>query len=285
MFRMRIRAALMAAPMLVFTVAGSPQAFAAPVYSQGFETDTFDWAGVNRVASGTNGITSASGSFHAEAPTGSGNYTFWGGINASTGGSPGAFVPYTTSLDIYLDVNAGFANNTRFDFDSSITKSDGSFLRDFIFNGGFYDSGDVTGPGAGTNRFVISAGNNSQPGSAYAKDPGHDPFAIDTSGWYTFQQDFTDNAGTLAVIMSIFDSGGGLVHQWARSDPGDLIATVVGGSDYGWLDYNEFSFLAIDNASLTTTPLPATLPMFASGLGVLGLLRWRKKRKSLVAAA
>jgi hypothetical protein len=30
------------------------------------------------------------------------------------------------------------------------------------------------------------------------------------------------------------------------------------------------------------TPLPATLPLFATGLGALGLLGWRGKRKSRV---
>lgn len=33
------------------------------------------------------------------------------------------------------------------------------------------------------------------------------------------------------------------------------------------------------------TPLPAALPLFASGLGALGLLRWRRKRKLTVRAA
>jgi hypothetical protein len=28
------------------------------------------------------------------------------------------------------------------------------------------------------------------------------------------------------------------------------------------------------------TPLPASLPLFASGLGVLGLLGWRRKKKA-----
>lgn len=46
------------------------------------------------------------------------------------------------------------------------------------------------------------------------------------------------------------------------------------------------------NADLTglvtefgTTPLPATLPLFASGLGALGLLGWRRKRKAAALAA
>jgi hypothetical protein len=30
------------------------------------------------------------------------------------------------------------------------------------------------------------------------------------------------------------------------------------------------------------TPLPATLPLFATGLGALGLLGWRRKRKARV---
>jgi len=35
----------------------------------------------------------------------------------------------------------------------------------------------------------------------------------------------------------------------------------------------------------TTTPLPAALPLFASGLGALGLFGWRRKRKTAALAA
>jgi hypothetical protein len=286
MFRMRIRAALMAAPVLVFAVAGSPQAFAATLYSQGFETDTAGWFGVTRVSSGTDGVTSASGAYHAEAPTGTGSYTNWGGYNSSTGGSPGAFQPYTTSIDIYLDVSAGAANDTRFDFVSAINQASVNVhLRDFAFNAGFYDSSDITAPGAGTNRFIISSSTNSTRSGAYPKDPNHGPIAIETTGWYTFQSAFVDNAGYLNVDMSIFDSLGVLIASWVLDNNTTDPISTVGGNRYGWFPQNEFPFLAIDNASLTTTPLPAALPMFASGLGALGLLRWRKKRKSVAAAA
>ena len=40
--------------------------------------------------------------------------------------------------------------------------------------------------------------------------------------------------------------------------------------------------ITIDTA---TTPLPAALPLFASGLGALGLLGWRRKRKAAALAA
>ena len=36
---------------------------------------------------------------------------------------------------------------------------------------------------------------------------------------------------------------------------------------------------------LSPTPLPATLPLFATGLGALGLLGWRRKRKAAALAA
>jgi hypothetical protein len=33
-----------------------------------------------------------------------------------------------------------------------------------------------------------------------------------------------------------------------------------------------------------TIPLPAALPLFATGLGAMGLLGWRRKRKAVTAA-
>ena len=36
--------------------------------------------------------------------------------------------------------------------------------------------------------------------------------------------------------------------------------------------------------TVNQTPLPAALPLFATGLGALGLLGWRRKRKAQAAA-
>lgn len=261
---------------LALAFAAASPAAAAVLHSNGFEVDTAGWTNANRVASGTGGIPSAAGGFHATMganPT----FTAWGGYNYGAGNAvPTVFQPYTTSIDFYLDVGGGWANNTRFDFSSAINNAAGIHLRDFIFNAAFHNDG--TGPGAGTDRFVISASNNSQPGSAFAKNPANSPFAIAVTGWYTFETRFYDNLGTLAADLSIYDATDTLVTAWTRTTT-DAIATV-GGNRYGWINYSEFSTLAFDNSRMetnaTATPEPAGLAVLAMGL--LGLLRARARR-------
>lgn len=271
-------AAVVAAGTLVAGVAS-----AADLYFNGFETDTSGWTafggGFNatRVASGTNGITSATGSFHAESSA-SGSAGNWGGYNFGAGNAvPTAFQAYTTSIAVYLNVQAGFANNSRFDFSSAINNSGGTYLQDFIFNAGFYNSADVTGPGAGTNRFVISASNNSQPGSAYAKNPARSPIAIGTTGWYTFQHSFYQSGGFLYSDMSIYDASQALVNTWTIG--GVHAIAGVGGNRYGWFDYNQLSTLAFDDARLTLDNQVIPLPS-AGGLAALGLVVVASRRRA-----
>jgi hypothetical protein len=248
----------------LFALAGiitASSAHAAVLFSNGFETNTTDWESTTRVPSGTNGIASASGNYHAEAAPGakgnpnSDTFGRWGGYNYGAGNNvPTTFQAYSTSIDIYLNVGGGWANDTVFDFDSAVSNAAGGFLRDFVFNAGFYNDG--TGLGANTNRFVISASNNSQRGSAFAKNPGRNPIAISTTGWYRFEDDFYNNGGVLAADLKIFDSANTLLNTWTLSDVSDLIAGV-GGNRYGWFDTNEFSTLAFDNTKLQTASVAA----------------------------
>jgi hypothetical protein len=229
------------------------QVLAATHYFQGFEIDTYDWSGVTRVASGTNGVPSAAGVWHAEAaftaaPGTSDAFTQFGGYESTfpAGG-------YTTSVDVYLNVGAGDANDTRFDWDSAINDAAGNFRRDFVFNAGFYNDTDTTGSGP---RFVISASNNATRSGAFPKNPGRDPFSITATGWYTFEHHFRNaGLGVLAVDLRITTLDGAPLHTWTLSDPTDIIGTTVGGHRYGWFVIQEFPVLAIDNASLLSVNL------------------------------
>jgi hypothetical protein len=78
------------------------------------------------------------------------------------------------------------------------------------------------------------------------------------------------------------------------STTGSVAAKFIAGTaTYAWGGLNiapgaqfDISFSSWNNAtdSVATTPLPAALPLFASGIGALGLLGWRSKRKAQAAA-
>ena len=68
--------------------------------------------------------------------------------------------------------------------------------------------------------------------------------------------------------------------SFTATDPNTLISFVGNlGQNYIGLDN-----VVVTQTSVGTTPLPATLPLFATGLGALGLLGWRRKRKAQAAA-
>jgi hypothetical protein len=56
------------------------------------------------------------------------------------------------------------------------------------------------------------------------------------------------------------------------------LGLMPGTYTYSWSTPDD-SFVV----NIGTTPLPAALPLFAGGLGALGLLGWRRKRKAVVA--
>jgi hypothetical protein len=240
-------------------------------FFQGFETDTAGWTGAMRVPTGTDGVPSQTGAFHAE-DLGGNAFTFWGGDSKTfpTGG-------YTTRVDIYLDISppymtgslTPYTNDTRFDWTSAIGKPQCNHRRDFVFNAGFYTDVDSTGA---VPRFVISASNNAGRGSSFPKNPGRDPFTIDVEGWYTFEHRFRDNAGVLAVDLTIRDATTGVpLHMWTLSDPSDIIGNTVGGNQYGWFAQNEFpAGLAFDNSELVGFQDYCTPPASTPGAKVTG---------------
>ena len=81
-----------------------------------------------------------------------------------------------------------------------------------------------------------------------------------TVAWQEFTFDFTASAAS--TTLGFFN--------------GDTIGSL-----------NGLDNVTVTDLGVTSTPLPAALPLFASGLGAMGLFGWRRKRKiaaSLAAA-
>jgi hypothetical protein len=62
-----------------------------------------------------------------------------------------------------------------------------------------------------------------------------------------------------------------------------LLAGMVAGESYINIHTQQFTGGEI-RGILTETPLPGALPLFATGIGALGLLGWRRKRKAQAVA-
>ncbi len=246
-------------------LAGS--AIGGPTFNQGFETDTAFWfdggsyGTLNRVASGSSGIPSASGSWHAEA-TGSNSapYTTFGGYQSSFGGG------FVARLDVYLDT--AMATGSGFDYSVAASRQNGNHLRDFVFH--------VT-KDTSTGKLLVGASNNTN--FAPRQDLENINHAeVTQTGWYTLEHVFYDNGGVLAVDLNLIGAGNTVLFTETRSDAGDLIASVVGGNRYGWLTFiSSGTTLSIDNTTLeyAVIPLPSAAAMGLCGLALVAMRRSR----------
>jgi hypothetical protein len=81
---------------------------------------------------------------------------------------------------------------------------------------------------------------------------------------------------TQTPFVPSFDFSESITASAAKLDPGSNVYFLL--SEGGTL-YSGF-YGSISTLSVNATPLPAALPLFATGLGVMGLLGWRRKRQS-----
>jgi len=97
----------------------------------------------------------------------------------------------------------------------------------------------------------------------------------------------TDASGAL-TLTNLFGSANTSSNQ---DNFGSFVGNVLTGNEF--LDFfgrpNVYAALPTTVADWTVaaaaTPLPAALPLFATGLGALGVLGWRRKKKAVALAA
>lgn len=237
-------------------------------FSQGFETDTSGWfdggayGAITRVASGTDGIISAEGGYHATVTqTDSAPYTRFDGYRSTWPGN------WSASVDIYLDT--GWSAGEGFDYSVAANGSDGAHEQDFIFHvTKDTSSGDLLVGGSNNTNF----------------DPREDletinHVVIDSSGWYTFEHSFQDIGGVLSVDLNLYDSNGVKLFTETRSDPANLIPSIVGGNRYGWFTNVDIAGgIAIDNTALVPEPSSIAMLLGLSAFSLVGY-SWRRKKQ------
>jgi autotransporter-associated beta strand protein len=217
------------------------------VYSNNPSTDWNDYGSqIMRVASGTGGIVSKSGSAHGLIDSTAALLTDTTGAFGRLGGYSSVFgTGFRVAQDVYINLadprvtTATTTNGYAWDLSAAANKQDGSGLRDFIFHAAAYDATGI----------VIAADNNSANSvSTHLDYRGNvNTVTLTNSGWYTFQWIFRDTNGVLAVDLSVSDTNGAVLFTQTLSSPSDLISTVVGGHRYLWFTFINADTLAMDN--------------------------------------
>jgi hypothetical protein len=113
-------------------------------------------------------------------------------------------------------------------------------------------------PGTSSGTFTVNAG--SVPFSFRAVTP-HGNLDANNGGAIALNLEIAFAKVSDTVFYAFFEDGGG-----------------------GSIDFDDM-VVRITDPPITTTPLPGALPLFATGLGALGLLGWRRKRKNAAAIA
>ena len=172
---------------------------------------------------------------------------------------------------------AGSANAITYTFDRTIGAGSvmGSFTTDgtlgAIADPSHFTSISITITAPNINGGVATSGTGSFP--FYS---GSGITATSTDLIFDFSQDAYFGFFTATSDWWCFDSSGSGCFV-----TGEILGTSSFTVAQSVSRTGQFVFASVPSA----TPLPAALPLFATGLGALGLLGWRRKRKAAAIAA
>jgi hypothetical protein len=156
------------------------------------------------------------------------------------------------------------------------------------FTNGYNSYTDHTGDAAALMLFVDGAS-----GTRFWYEPLN--LAASTTYTFSFWATGADNENQADIQATLngtaLDAGNTLttVGQWVQYTD-TFTTTGAGPYTLALSDLNNIQLgndFTVDDIALTggATPLPAALPLFATGLGALGLFGWRRKRKNAAAMA
>jgi hypothetical protein len=162
----------------------------------------------------------------------------------------------------------------------------------------------VSGTGTFTNSAMGSIGSQQQspwtgsatPGATYScvdcamTPPGTGPETVtynNTAGTTTFSilwgtPDSYNNLELIGSLGDTFNITGSTLAASAGIQPStsfDWVTFTITGETLASVQLSDNGTAAFEYADVTFTPLPAALPLFAGGLGMIGLLGRRRKRK------
>jgi hypothetical protein len=231
--------------LIVGAVAAAPTAPPVPVWQQDFSVDSAGWTD-NSIAPGYGQISVAGG---VATMSGFGGSAPFSRFDKYRGVWPGT---WTAEIDVYLD--PAWPAGVGFNYTVASSNATGGHRRDFIFHVGTVENyGPIT-----TKSLLVNGSNNSDPYAnpwKLTNENGGNFYVIPAAGWYTLQHVFSDVGGVLSVDLNLLDAGNTEVWTITRSDPTDLIPSVVGGNRYAWFTFIDVpGGIQVDNHELFVTP-------------------------------
>jgi hypothetical protein len=142
-------------------------------------------------------------------------------------------------------------------------------------NGLWGSAGTTDGNGGNPNAFL---GHFSISGGGYTF--ANSSTSLDTDATHWFGIAVSDNTSWTTPVNLVQSFGPNGTAPWG------LIAGIPVSAEWIWSDPDNAAYADLStkimnvNSADLITPLPAALPLFASGLGAIGLLGWRRKRKN-----